>query len=152
MEHSEIVSKLQAAGVVIFKERTGYPEGIAQKNLQGKSDYVSAETLKANGTKIHSCTVLEDGLILGIVESFPLGVAAEDGKGFRPVFFNVFGQTIYRPKKDEHSATLKAAQSEFWKKASELEAVDATLEGLEQWQSDTEKQLQTIKSIMKELK
>jgi predicted nucleic acid-binding Zn-ribbon protein len=79
------------------------------------------------------------------------GFNAESGRVFRPVFFDVFGNTVYRPDIDKSFKTLKQAQADFWKQSEELDAIALTLDGIEQKQADIERELQQFKKLAKEL-
>jgi hypothetical protein len=152
MQPEDLAKKLVAANIELFEERSGFPLNQAQRNLEGRTHYVEDATLRAHVSKIHSVQVLDEGLILGLVESVQAGPAESDGRVFRPVFFDVFGTTLYRPSIDDSFNTLKQAQSEFWKQADQLDAVQATIEGMDRKRKDLEKALDDFDKLMEEIK
>lgn len=129
MSTADLATTLSKHGVQLFKDRSGMPLNQAQRNLEGRTHYVDDSTLKSFVAKIHSVSVMDDGLILGIVESCQKGPSSDSGRVFRPVFFDVFGNTVYRPDLDESFDSQKQAMSDFWKQADEIDAIKATIEG-----------------------
>lgn len=152
METQDLARKLKQAGIELFQERSGFPLNQAQRNLDGRNHYVDESTLRSFVSKIHNVYVMEDGLILGMVESVQAGPNADSGRVYRPVFFDVFGGIIHRPSIEESAKTIKKAQAEFWQQAEEIDAVEATLDGLKAKQGQIEQELDGIKKLVREIK
>lgn len=152
METQELAAKLKKAGIPLFEERSGFPLNQAQRNLEGRSLYAEDSQLRTRSTKIHSVYVLEDGLILGLVESVQAGASEADGRVYRPTFFDVFGNIISQPEIKDASPTLKKAQADFWRTADELDAADVTANGMKTKEEQLEKALADFRKLMKELK
>jgi hypothetical protein len=144
----QLRSALIKAGVVLFTERSGFPLNQAQRNLEGRTHYVDDSTVKSFAAKVHSVHVLEDGLILGMVESIQAGATAETGRVYRPVFFDVFGNIVFRPEIEDSFKTQKSAQAEFWKRADDIDPVKATLEGVEKKHDSVKEELKSWEKLM----
>lgn len=129
MTTADLASALSKHGVKLFKEFSGMTLNQVQRNLEGRTHYASDASLKFHKATVHTVNVMDDGLILGIVESVQKGPEASDGRGFRPVFFDVFGNTVYRPELDETLPSQKAAMAEFWQQADKVNAIKATIAG-----------------------
>lgn len=118
---------LRLQGVEVFRDESSYPLNRAQRNLAGKTHYVDDDTMKFHSSRILSCSVLDDGLLLGIVES----AATYDGRRvYRPVFFDIFGTVVSRVDLDDSFKSADAARKEFWRLAESLDAVKFTIEAL----------------------
>lgn len=152
MDTQELASKLKAAGIELFQERSGFPLNQAQRNLDGKTHYVDEASLRSHVSKIHNVYVMDDGLILGMIESVQAGPSADDGRVYRPVFFDIFGGIIYRPDLQDSAKTLKKAQAEFWQQAEEVDAIEATTEGMKAKLQELERSVDDFKRLMKEVK
>jgi hypothetical protein len=146
-----LAERLKAVGVELFRERTGLPLNQAQRNLEEKTTYVDDKTMKKSSGQVHTVQVLEDGLVLGIVESVQKTSNPDDGRVFRPVFFDVFGNTIYKPEIADSFATSKQANSAFWRQADEIDAIKATMEGIKTKQDQLEADLDKYEALSKEL-
>jgi hypothetical protein len=139
---------LAKAGVTLFTERSGFPLNQAQRNLQGKTHYVDDSTMRGFVGKIHSVHILEDGLILGLVESIQAGPNEESGRVYRPVFFDVFGNVVMRPDIEDSFKTLKQAQAAFWRMADDIDTIPLTLKGIETKKDVIENELREWKRLM----
>lgn len=153
MTTDALATKLKAIGLELYRERSGYPLSQAQRNLEGRTHYVDDKSIKFHAAKIISCNVLDDGLILGIVESVKAGFnEQESGRVYRPVFFDVFGNDIYRPDIENSFKTAKQANASFWAQAEMIDAIKATLEGAERKRNLIELELRDYDAFLKELR
>jgi hypothetical protein len=148
----QLAKVLQEKGIPLFRERTGLPLNQAQRNLEGLTHYVDDKTVASFKAKIHSVHVMEEGLMLCLVESVQAGPNAESGRVFRPVFFDVFGNTIYKPSIDDSDSTLKAANLSMWKQADEIDIIKATIEGVETKRDACQKQAEEYNELLEEIK
>lgn len=148
---NDIASALSKLGIHLYKERTGLPLNQAQRNLNERTDYVADNTLKAWAGQVHAVHVMDEGLVLGIVESFQKGATKDSGRAFRPVFFDVFGRTIYRPENNEAFDTQKQAMADFWKQADEVNAIEETIEGLKAKYEEIQEECKAYKDAVEEL-
>lgn len=146
-----IAQLLQTSGVTLYRERSGFPLSQAQRNLEGKSHYADDVSLRDYQGKILSCAAMDEGLTLGIVESYQAWPGQSNPPKFRPVFFDVFGNVVYRPDPDTSSDSLKAAQAEFWKFASTIDPVALTMKGLEAKRQVIQAELDTVTKLMETL-
>jgi hypothetical protein len=152
MSTTDMASAMSKAGFKLFAERTGLPLNQAQRNLEGRTHYVDDSTLKSFAAKIHTVHVMDDGLVLGLVESVQKGFNAADGRVFRPVFFDLFGRIIHRPEIDDSFDSQKQAMSSFWKEADEIDAVEETRNGLREKCEVLTKELGEVQTLLEELK
>jgi hypothetical protein len=148
VDQDTLLSVLKKQGVELFHQRSGLPLNQAQRNLEGRTEYVNDSSLKAFVATIHSVYVLNEGLVLGFVESVQKGPSKESGRVYRPVFFDIFGNIIYRTELEDSYETLSKAQVEFFNKAEDIDAVASTLEGIEKKYDVLEKQLKDWKKFM----
>ena len=104
-----------------YRTQASDPKLNAQRNLHGRTHYVSDDTLRYFHAKILSCLIHEYGLLLSIIES-----SAADfnntSRIFRGVVFDVCGNVIYRPEIEHSFKTREAAKKAL---KAELEKMDA---------------------------
>lgn len=131
MTHEEILAAVKKQGIELFQERSGLPLNQAQRNLEGRTHYVDESTLRSFGAKVHSVHILDDGLLLGMVESLQKSFNPEEGRVWRPVFFDLFGNVVYRPDIEKSFDSVKKASTEMWKEADLLDADAITIMGIE---------------------
>lgn len=148
---NDVAQAISKAGIELFKERTGLPLNQAQRNLSGRTHYVDDSTLKGFGAKVHSVSIMDEGLVLGMLESLQKGFNAADGRVWRPVFFDVFGNVIYRPDIEESFDNQKEAMAEFWKQSNEIDAVQATLDGAKAKQQAMQNELEKFTELVDSL-
>lgn len=151
MSASDVANVLVKNGIALFRDRSGMALNQAQRNLEGRSHYVDDSTMKAFVSRIHTANVMDDGLTFGIVESLQKTANPDEGRVFRPVIFDVFGNVIYRPDLEESFDTQKQAMSEFWKQADEIDPVKTTLDGAKQKQEAMQKELDKFDELIEDL-
>jgi hypothetical protein len=147
IDQAALIDAIKKQGIELFRERSGMPLNQAQRNLQGRTHYVDDATLKSFGAKVHTTHVMDDGLIFGMVESLQKGFNPEDGRVWRPVFFDLFGNIVARPPIEDSFDNIKQAQAEFWKLADTLDAQALTIEGVEKKYDVLEKELKEWKKF-----
>jgi hypothetical protein len=136
---------LKVQGFELFSNKSSDAKSQAQRNLSGKTHYVDEDTLKFHSARVLSCTVTDNGLLLGILES----TATYDGKRvYRPVFFDIFGTVVSRCDLDDASKSAETARKEFWKLANELDAVALTLSALEKRRHDLLRETEQCDAIL----
>lgn len=111
----------------LYQHKSSYPAIEVQQNLAGRTHYADAGTLKYFSARILTAHILDDGLILGFVESI---AHPSLGRVYRPVFFDLFGTVVERCEIEDGFKTGAAARKAFWKRADELDAVAITLAAL----------------------
>ena len=108
-----------------YRNESSNPKWNAQRNLDGRTHYVSDDTLRYHKSRVLRSHVVSDGFIFTIVESYAVDYPVNHGNGkraFRGVAFDVFGNTLYRPDLDAGFTSAEKA-SEAMRVA--LESVDA---------------------------
>lgn len=148
----ELASKIQEAGIQLFKDRAGYPLSQAQRNLEGRTHYVDDSTLAFFSAKILACHIFDDGLILGIVESLKAGPDDDAGRIYRPVYFDLFGNTVLRPEVEDSFKTQKQAMAALWTMADEVDAQDATIAGIKEKQKMLQDEIDKLDVLAKQFK
>lgn len=101
-----------AAGVSPFRDLSDNPKTQAQRNLEGRTYYVSDSSLKYHYSRIMQATPIFSGLYLTIVESCALD-PDNTRRGFRVVVFDLWGRTVHHPDLDHCAATKAAALRQF---------------------------------------
>lgn len=86
-------SALAAAGIRKFETRSCYPEHDAPQNLQGRTHYVDAETLRYFKARILRAHKAADGILYWLVESVQ-SRPENGGATRRAVVFDVFGNVV----------------------------------------------------------
>lgn len=94
--------------VRLFTEHSYNSLRDAQRNLQGRTHYVDADTLKCFRSRVLSTGIEADGLIYWMIESVSLD-SEHKSRGFRHVAFDVFGTVLDRVSLDDASKTKQAA-------------------------------------------
>lgn len=148
----QLAKALTEAGIKLFSDRVGLPLNQAQRNLEGRTHYVDDKTLASFVAKIHGVHVLEEGLLLGIIESVQKGPSAASGRVYRPVFFDVFGNEVARPSLEDSAPDLKKANAMFWQMADDIDIVESTLEGIETKRDNLQKEAGRYEALLEELK
>ncbi|QCQ61897.1 hypothetical protein Barba19A_gp057 [Rheinheimera phage vB_RspM_Barba19A] len=107
-----------------FRQESSDAKYNAQKNLSGLTYYYDDDTMKYHKSRILSCNITHEGLLLGTVESF----ADYNGKRlYRPVIFNVLGQVIHRPLQIESCFNKSdKALASMWEELNKIDAVSHT--------------------------
>jgi len=102
-----VLAALNAHGTRLFRCESCDPETDAQRNLQGRTHYADADTLKYFKTRILNSGRAGNDLIFWIVESVN---SRPDHGGYnkRAVAFNVFGDVIN--DRDQWHRTTSAAE------------------------------------------
>lgn len=88
-----------------FSDDTYDAKKNAQRNLHGRNFYVTEDTLQFFGAKIRCSGTEENGFLFYIIETFPY----EDSRRARPVFFDVFGDVVYRLPAEDCPKTIGSA-------------------------------------------
>ena len=129
MDTKELSLALHAAGFTLYSQQSYCAKSDAQKNLSSKTHYADDSTLRFFHGRILSCQSLNDGLVLGIVESVA-GNCENSFRVYRPCFFDIDGKVISRPSLSDAFKTGKQARAEFWRIANSLDALAVTREAL----------------------
>jgi len=114
METSKLAATIrEACGIALFSHQSANPKRDAQRNLAERTHYVDPESLRFHKSRILGRGVLCDGLLFYLVESV---AATYNGstRDFRVVLFDVFGETIERPKLNACERTQEKARKAFW--------------------------------------
>lgn len=114
----------------LYRNESSTPKWNAQRNLQGRSHYVEDDSLRFHKSRILETTITDDGLLFALVESVALDMN-NTSRGFRPVVFDVFGNTIDRQPLDAAFSTRKAASKAMWLELNAINAQEHTLTQIE---------------------
>lgn len=110
-----IKKALHAANVRTFQERYfSQAKQEAQEALRGLTHYADDSTMKYFRSRITSARPINEGLFFEITESSSRDMH-NTARGFRVVVFDVFGETVYRPKLEDMKATSTAARKAYLK-------------------------------------
>src|SRR5215469_7771867 len=77
----------------LYKNEASDPTLNAQRNLGWRSHFVDADTLRFHKSRVLSCHITDDGLLLAIVHRDSLDWD-NTRRGFRFTIFDVFGTVI----------------------------------------------------------
>ena len=85
------------SGARLYESRFfNQPVHYAQDQLTGRTHYVDESTLKFFHARVIGAHWDAEGLLFWIVESSATD-PYNNGRGFRPVVFDIFGEVVYRP-------------------------------------------------------
>lgn len=113
----------------LYREESSYPKPNAQRNLSGRTHYVDDDTLRYHKSRILSTHVCDGGLLFALVESCAMDMN-NTKRGVRYVIFDVFGNTIERPKLDECYRTRQQATKAMWRVLNGLDGKQITLDAI----------------------
>lgn len=148
---ADLAQALSKHGVSLYREYSGMALNKAQRNLFGRTNYAEDSNLKASKTSILAAEVMDDGLVLALVEKTQKTANPADGNIYRPVFFDVFGNIIYRPDVDDSFDTQKGAMADVWKQANDIEAVKATVNGAKAKQKAMQQEVDKFTELVEEI-
>lgn len=117
----------------LYRDQTGNPLWMAQRNLAGRTHYVDDDTLRFHKSRVLSCHITDGGLLLAIITSDAADYAGAT-REFRPVIFDVFGTVIERPKLGEGYKTRAQASKAMWAALNALDAPTITREAAARYQ------------------
>lgn len=138
LTQSQIIAHLEAAGIALFRERSGFPLSQALRNLEGRTHYL-------DGTPdVKGAYVLEEGMLYGII--------IREGDKFLPVFFDLFGNIVSSVDEGKEAATFRQANTMFWEMSEELDALDLTLRGVKVKQAALQDEIDKLADLAKTLK
>lgn len=128
-----------------FESKSYDAKRCAQLNLEGRTHYADDATLRYFSSRILKTVITDDGLLLAIVESYK----AYDGKRlFRPVVFNILGQTVDRVNGADGFKTKAQAVAAMWDTLNNVDAVAHTKEALERY---IENEASSVNRLLKDL-
>ena len=115
IKSARLESAMRSAYVRHYRCESGcYPEYDAQRNLQGRTHYVDADTLKGFQAKILNARHSKDGLLYWLVESVQ-SRPQHGGYTRRAIVFDVFGDII------NERADMGETQGEWFKDTRKAE-------------------------------
>lgn len=146
MTTRDLANKLRAMGVCTFEPHRGRTAKLsAQNNLAGRTHYFEDATLKCFGGRVLHCDVTPDGLMLTCIESLQL---EGDARLYRPVFFDLWGNTHCRPNLEACYTTPRAAQQAYRDALTTLDPVDITRRALVQRRAKLEREILDIDGVL----
>ena len=130
-----LADAMKAQGFNLFRDESSYPMSNAQRNLSGRTFFMSPDTIKFFKAKVHRCAILESGLVLALVDS-----TRQDGhaREYRPAFFDIFGTCIERDVSGSFR-TPAAADKAYWKRCNEIDFLAHYREALARQKSNAQR-------------
>jgi hypothetical protein len=138
LSQAQVVAAIEAAGIKLFRERSGFPLSQAQRNLEGRTTYVD------ESADVKGAYVLDEGLLYGIV-------VKHEGK-FLPVFFDLFGNIVATVDEGKEADTFRQANTMFWEMSDELDALDLTIKGVKTKQNYLQEEIDKLADLARTLK
>ena len=114
----------------LYRNESSDPKWNAQRNLIGRTHYVDDDTLRFHKSRILSARHTDNGLLFALVESMALD-PNNVKRGYRYVIFDIFGNTIERPKLEEAFRTSEMATKAMWEALNRIDAQAVTLAALD---------------------
>ena len=118
----------------------------AERNLEGRTHYVSDSTRRFHKSRISKAVAFSDGLIFGIVESCAADYE-NTRRVHRPVFFDLDGHIIARPDLEHSARSGTTAVKQFWAMADVIDPIAVTRAMLERRAKAARRDLETLESI-----
>ena len=109
-----------------YRNESSNPKWNAQRNLSGRTHYVDDDTLRFHKSRVLSARHTDDGLLFAIVTSDALDMH-NTKRGFRYVIFDVFGNTLDRPKLEDAFRSSEKATQAMWDALNAIDAKAVTL-------------------------
>ena len=135
----------------LYECRSGYPDIDAQRNLEGKTHYVDADTLKYHKSRVLYSRASDDGLLFAIVESYAV---TSDGKkrAFRHVIFDVFGNVIDRPALEQGVNSQQKARELLYRAMAGLNAIALTENAIRKYERECKAEIEDLRKRMERKK
>ncbi len=106
----------------LFRTESNNHKCNAQLNLESLTHYVDDDTLRFHKSRVISSHVVGKGLLFAIVESY---ATFESNRLFRPVIFDINGNTISRSSLEDGFKTSKQATDSMWEKLNKINAIES---------------------------
>ena len=92
----------------------------AQRELQGRTHYVDADTMRYFRSRILYAAAFQQGTLFGIVESVSLD-HNHTRRGFRPVIFGIDGQVLTRTDLEHCVSSKRKALAQLYAMSGKLD-------------------------------
>lgn len=135
----------------LYRDESSRPKWNAQRNLSGRTHYVDDDTLRFHKSRILSTHITDSGLLFALVESVALTMDGSK-RGYRPVIFDVFGNTVERPKLEDSFKSRKAATSAMWDALNKLDAKQITREALDRQEQSNAREIKEMRETLAKIK
>jgi hypothetical protein len=132
--------------VNLYRNESSYPKINAQRNLQGRTHYVDDASLRWHKSRVLSARIVNNGLFFAITTSDALD-PNNMRRGFRYVVFDIFGNTLERPKLEDAFRTHAQCVKAMWKildSISNANAKQITREALQRHQASLLREMAQI--------
>jgi hypothetical protein len=141
-----ITEALYIQGVSLYTCKSCYLKNDAPQNLQGRTHYVDADTLKYFGARILNAGRSENGLLYWIVESVS---SRPNNSGYtrRAVIFDVFGEVL-ADRDNWHKVTEKAVDEAL----QFVRSFDAVKHTAQKLQERAKRDIETAKKTLSTLR
>lgn len=114
----------------LYRNESSHPKANAQRNLCGRTHYVDDDTLRFHKSRIISARHTDNGLLFAIVTSDALDYENRR-RGFRYVIFDLFGNTLDRPKLEDAYRKSEQATKAMWDSLNAIDAKAVTLAAID---------------------
>ena len=145
-----LANLMRAVHIDLYQDKSYDAKRQAQQNLKGRTHYADPDTLAYFNARIVTCKILENGLILGLLESV---AHPAHGRIYRPRFFDFRGFVI-EVNEDandgigEFRKSGDAGRKLFWHQANQIDAVAVTLAALKSKMHRAAQQAADIGSVL----
>jgi hypothetical protein len=112
-----------------YRAESSDPTSNAQRNLEGRTHYVDADTLRFHKSRVLKTYIPDNGLLFGLIESVAMDMH-NTKRGFRYVVFDIFGTVLSRVNLEECFSTREKAQKAMWIYLNGVNAVEVTEKGI----------------------
>lgn len=135
----------------LYKQHGSNPKWNAQRNLEGRTSYVSDDTLRFHHACIRATYITDGGLLFSLVESVALDMH-NTKRGFRYVVFDLFGTVVSRVDLEDSFKTSGKAKAAMWDFLNNFDAEKHTKEAIKRHKEYVNRQLNYLKDDIKRLK
>jgi hypothetical protein len=134
----------------IFRQEVSDAKLNAQINLAGLSLYADDCTLKFHKSRVNTCVISDNGLLLAIVESYAVDMN-NTKRLFRPVIFNIAGTVLSRNSLEDGFKTSKQAISSMWDELDKIDAVKSAYSAIDNHLDFEKKQARYLRNDIDKL-
>jgi len=133
----------------LYRNESSNPKWNAQRNLSGRTHYVDDDTLRFHHSRVLSARHTDNGLLFAIVTSDALDMH-NTKRGYRYVIFDIFGNTLERPKLEDSYRTSKQATDAMWSALNKIDAKTVTMEAIDRAEKYHHDEMESLRHIVRQ--